>query len=163
MHPQDLEKALASELQKVKSGKRVSIEDDDFPEVVTKYLNANFYVHRSAATMKRDEFKAILDSLKEESWPKKLATPGKAKDENAPKSTLVWIGKEQEFGWLWMHLELTAPKVESDNEKLWMVNRILFDSVERQENTVAVDSVSNKKFKLQFRIDEEFQELKPAK
>ena len=161
LHPQDLEKALTSELREAMPEKRVSIDDADFPEVTTVYLSSHFFLRSSAAAMKREEFKAILEPMKI-NWPtvesSSLVSPA-----NKDRSTLKWIGMEQERGWLWIHLELTAPKFDPDRQKLWFVNRILLDSVERQENTVAIDPVETKKYSLQFRTNAEFQEMNAAK
>jgi len=163
LHPQDLEKALTTDLYSARPDKRLSIDDANFPEVATKYLSSHFCLRRSASAMKREEFKAISEQTKLKSWTK-LETESTTEDEaKQDRSSLKWIGMEQERGWLWIHLELTAPSIDPERQKLWFVNRILLDSVERQENTVAVDPVSTKKFALQFRSGDEFREMKPAK
>lgn len=64
-------------------------------------------------------------------------------------------------GWLWIHLELSQPSVQPELHKLWFVHRILLDTVERQENTLAIDPTRMEKYSLQFRSGLEFQEMKP--
>ncbi len=163
LHPQDLEKSLNAELVRHRPRQHLSIDDDGFPAIATMYFGSHFFVRRTPAALKREELNAILESSKSKSWATAESALTKMDELFQEQSSLKWIGMEQERGWLWIHLELTAPSVEPARHKLWMVNRILVDSVERQENTVAIDPVDTKKFSLQFRSGEEFQELKPAK
>lgn len=163
LHPQDLEKALSNEWYRDKPSQHVSIEDDNFPEIAKKYFGSHFFIRRSPAALKSAELKAILESSKSKSWAKMEDTSTKKDEIDPEQSSLKWVGTEQERGWLWIHLELIAPRFDATRQKLWMVNRILVDSVERQENTVAIDPVTAKKFSLQFRSLEEFQEMKPLK
>ncbi len=163
LHPQDLENALTKELFSDKPERRASIDDDNFPAVATKYLDHCFYLRRTPIAMNRVEFKAVMESNQSNDWVKSVAVSTTKSEASPVRSSLKWIGMEQERGWLWIHLELTPPAMESETQKLWMVNRILIDSVERQENTVAIDPASTKKFHLQFRAGNEFQEFKPAK
>ena len=154
LHPQDLETTMSTEAFKNDTSKRISIDDDGFSELATKYLGANFFVRRSPLAMNKEEFKAILRS-------------GSKSDTNETSdsavSTVKWIGMERERGWLWIHLEMTQPNVHVERQKLWLVHRIFLDTVERQENTIAVDPTANNKFSLQFRAGEEAQEMKPKK
>ena len=163
LHPQDLEKAMSTELQNAQRTQRVSIDDDGFPDLATKYLSSHFYVRRSPLAMNNEEFSAILRSSNSIAWTASASDRKSNGDSDQDQSSLKWIGMEQERGWLWIHLELTQPNVQLERQKLWMVNRILLDSVERQENTLAIDPVSIRKFSLQFRSGEEFQEMKPKK
>ena len=163
LHPQDLEKALSAELKSENGGSQIGVDDANFPEIAIKYLNAYFYAHRTPLTTKKQEFLEVMESLKKKSWAAKDAAAASTEAANAERSSLKWIGMEQERGWLWMHFEMTAPSFDSEKEKLWFVNRILIDSTERQENTLAIDPVVTKKFSLQFRSGEEFQEMKPTK
>ena len=146
LHPQDLEKALNAERSKDKPNERVSIDDDGFSDLATKYLGSRFFVRRTPLAMNTEEFKAILRS---ETKP-------------APElvSSIQWVGMEQERGWLWIHLGLTQPSVQPEQHKLWFVHRILLDTVERQENTIAIDPTRTEKYSLQFRSGQEFQEMK---
>lgn len=167
LHPQDLENALTKELYPDKPNQRLSIDDDSFPEIATKYLEHHFYLRRTSSALKREELKAILDSTKSELWAKAKVESTTKDDASKERSSLKWVGMEQERGWLWIHLELSAPSVDDERHKLWFINRILIDSVERQENTVAIDPVSidsvAKKFSLQFRSGEELHEMKATK
>ena len=163
LHPQDLEKAMNAELQKAHRTEQVSIDDDGFPDLATNYLASHFYVRRSPLAMNNEEFNAILRSSKITSWITSVSAKTSNEDSDRDRSTLKWIGMEQERGWLWIHIELTQPSIQLEKQKLWMVNRILLDSVERQENTIAIDPVLSRKFSLQFRTREEFQEMKPKK
>ncbi len=161
LHPQDLEKAMSAELQKGQHAQPVSIDDDGFSDLATRYLSYHFYVRSSSLAMNRQEFAAILRSSRAHAWKTTDPTTKGASDQD--NSSLKWIGMEQERGWLWIHLELTQPSFQPERQKLWIVNRLLIDAVERQENTVAIDPVSTRKFSLQFRSGEEFQEMKPKK
>jgi len=153
LHPQDLETAISKERFVNQPGKKISIDDEDFPEVAMEYLNRHFFLRISPLALNQEEFKAILRSQ----------SARKAGEESPrEQSTLKWVGKEAERGWLWIHLELNQPTIEPERQKIWFVHRLLIDSVERQENTIAIDPTASKKFSLQFRIGEEFQEMKPS-
>ena len=153
LHPQDLETAISKERYVDQPGKKISVDDEDFPDIALEYLNRHFFLRSSPIAMNKNEFKAILRSHS-----------ARKAGEDLPKeqSSLKWVGKEAERGWLWIHLELTPPSIESERQKLWFVHRLLIDSVERQENTILIDPTSTKKFSLQFRSGEEFQEMKPS-
>jgi len=152
LHPQDLETAISKDRFIDQPGKKISIDDEDFPEIAMEYLKRHFFLRSSPLAMNKEEFKAILRSQS-----------ARKAGEESPKeqSTLKWVGKEAERGWLWIHLELTQPTIVPERQKLWFVHRLLIDSVERQENTIAIDPTASKKFSLQFRTGEEFQEMKP--
>lgn len=147
LHPQDLERALSAERSQEKPNERVSVDDDGFSDLATKYLGTRFFVRRTPHAVNAEEFKAILQS----------------ETKTAPElvSSIKWVGMEQERGWLWIHLELTQPSVQPELHKLWFVHRILLDTVERQENTIAIDPTRTEKYSLQFRSGLEFQEMKP--
>ena len=161
LHPQDLEKAMSEGLQKKERAQPVSIDDDGFSKLATRYLSSHFYVRRSPLAMNSEEFTAILRSSKTLSWTSSASDRTTKGASDQDQSSLKWIGMEQERGWLWIHLELRQPSFQPERQKLWIINRILLDSVERQENTIAIDPVSTRKFSLQFRSGEEFQEMKP--
>ena len=154
LHPLDLETAMSEELFKQEPSKRVSIDCDGFPDLATKYLSENFFVRRTPIEMSNIEFKTGLR-------PK--SKPTSTEDVDQVESTLKWIGMERERGWLWIHVEMTQPSVQVERQKLWLVHRLLLDTVARQENTIAIDPTATKKFSLQFRSGEEFQEMKPKK
>ncbi len=162
LHPQDLEKAMSAELQIGEHAQPVSIDDAGFSDLATRYLSSHFYVRSSSLAMNSQEFAAILRS-RAHAWTTTASDPTTKGASDQDNSSLKWIGMEQERGWLWIHLELTQPSFQTERKKLWIVNRILINAVERQENTVAIDPVSTRKFSLQFRSGEEFQEMKPRK
>jgi hypothetical protein len=153
LHPQDLETAISKERYVNQPGKKISVDDEDFPDIAIEYLNRHFFLRSSPLAMNKDEFKEVLRSQ-----------AARKVGEELPKeySSLKWVGKETERGWLWFHLELSQPTIEPEREKLWFVHRLLIDSVERQENTILIDPTFSKKFSLQFRSGEEFQEMKPS-
>ena len=153
LHPQDLELAISKERFRDQPGKKISIDDEDFQEAAIEYLNRHFFLRSSPLAMNKEEFKAILHSQTKEK---------EREDSPVDQSTLKWVGKESEKGWLWIHFELTQPTVDLERQKIWFVHRLLVQSVERQENTIAIDPTVSKKFSLQFRLGEEFQELKPT-
>ena len=108
LHPQDLERALSAERSQEKPNERVSVDDDGFSDLATKYLGTRFFVRRTPHAVNAAE-----------------------------------------------------PSVQPELHKLWFVHRILLDTVERQENTVAIDPTRAEKYSLQFRSGLEFQEMKP--
>jgi len=154
LHPQDLETAMSENLFKQEPSKRVSIDDDGFPDLATKYLGSDFFLRRTSLEMRNEEFKA---------WLRSTSKPTSNEVLEPVESTLKWIGMERERGWLWIHFEMTQPSVEVETEKLWFVHRLLLATVARQENTIAIDPTEVKKFSLQFRSGEEFHEMKPKK
>ena len=154
LHPQDLETAMSESLFKEEPSKRVSIDDGGFPDLATKYLSSNFFVRRTPLEVSNKEFK---ESLRSKSKPTTI------EEGEEMESVLKWIGMERERGWLWIHFEMTQPSVQAETQKLWFVHRLLLDTVARQENTIAIDPTATKKFSLQFRSGEEFQEMKPKK
>ena len=152
LHPQDLEAAIDKELFKDARTNKVGMDDEGFSDVATQYLTSHFFLRRTPQALNKDEFKAIMGS-----------NPKSREAFDSDSSTLKWIGKEQERGWLWIHLELTPPSLDAERQKLWFVHSLLIASVERQENTIAIDPVASEKFSLQFRTGLEFQEMKAKK
>ena len=47
LHPQDLERALSAERSQEKPNERVSVDDDGFSDLATKYLGTRFFVRRT--------------------------------------------------------------------------------------------------------------------
>ena len=162
MHPQDLEMAMSADLFKDQPTKRASVDDVDFPALATRYLKSHFFLRRTPLVMTKEEFSAILRA--EGTGEPRIA---KASDQdssfNQDRSTLKWEGMEQEKGWLWLHFQISPPKIQTDRQKLWMVHRLLIGVVERQENTIAIDPTTTEKFSLQFRKGTEFEEMKLKK
>lgn len=168
LHPQDLELAMTNEMFAGDVTKKVSTEDSEFPAQVTEYLGRHFFLRKTPKAMNEVELDAILRAelkteLSLQSQPKK---GGSAENESSGKpkperSAVQWVGMEQEKGWLWLHIEVSPPTFEPSREKLWLVHRLLLESVGRQENTISVDPTDSKKFSLQFQQGASFREFKP--
>jgi len=157
LHPQDLELSMNLEAARANPAlnRKYGVEDADFPENATLYINQHLFLRRSADATSLTELTAILES--EARAESKIVSDGKSGSE--PRSKIKWVGMEQEKGWLWIHLEMQAPAWNSEEEKLWMINELLLDHVPRQENTMAVDPVKHPKFSLQFKKDQRIREL----
>jgi hypothetical protein len=158
LHPQDLEAAMSRELYGDQAGRKVSTEETGFALLAIKYLDRHFFFRRTPAAMNLDEIRAILRSE---------AAVGSAESQSklqsaepaSERSSLKWVGSEQERGWLWIHLEMKQPSIEKDMHRLWFVHRLLLDHVDRQENTISMDPVNTPKLSFQFKKDEEIREL----
>jgi hypothetical protein len=160
LHPQDLEAAMTAERATQGATDKASIEDPNFSQDVTRYLQRYFYLRRTPLAMNSQELAAILKSEVTNSGPDKL---NESTDTKSERSSLAWVGMEQERGWLWLHFELKQPVVAPEQQKLWLVHRLLLDTVERQENTLAIESEPSKKFSLQFQLGTEFKEFSASK
>jgi hypothetical protein len=141
LHPQDLERALARE-----NGAPVSIDDRDFQDKATPFLNRHFAIlHAPESISSKDLLTAI------------------ERDEKLfPQSELRWIGMEPERGWLWIHLELTPPSDRSTSgsgNTPWLIHSIFLDTIDRQENSVRIIH-RTKRYALQFQRGNEAQRLK---
>ena len=154
LHPQDLEAAMTADLFRDNSSKKVSAEDPNFPELAQKYLSQCFFIRRTPFAMSLEETMAILSVERSPD----LATD-KSNEILAERSTLKWVGTEQEKGWLWIHLEMKPPETKKGEHKLWLVHRVLLEHVVRQENTVSIDPAVSPKFALQFKKGEDVREL----
>jgi len=158
LHPQDLELSMNLEAARMNPAldRKYGVEDKDFPENATLYINQHLFLRRSAAATTLAELTAILES--EARSESKIASDDKTGSERF-RSEIKWVGMEQEKGWLWIHLEMQSVAWNSEEEKLWMINELLLDHVPRQENTMAVDPVTQPKFSLQFKKDQRIREL----
>jgi hypothetical protein len=119
----DLERAL-----RLVAGKKIDIEDDSqVDELVTRYVTENFYL-------------AVAPKLA------KPETPNQASDKplsreivleipDAPKESIIFIGKEFETKWIWIYFELQPPIGE---EPIVLVNRVLFEVNSGQINTCLI-------------------------
>lgn len=158
LHPQDLEAAMSSDLFPDDPSKKVSAEDRNFPELVQKYLSQCFFIRRTPFTMSLEETVSVLTAERSSD-----STTNKASEITADRSTLKWVGAEQEKGWLWIHLEMKPPEAKKGEHKLWLVHRVLLEHVVRQENTVSVDPAVSPKFALQFKKGEDVREMTASK
>lgn len=154
LHPLDLENAMS-----VGAPKRRSIEDDDFPKQTMEYLKNQFFVVQAPKDLAEiDIQKQIAAPETKETTPtEKPVAPWLSENH---RSTLEWVGMEQERGWLWIYVEMKFPKPNPDQSKLWFVNRLLIDHVDKQENSLLLDSVTKPKYSLQFKKDEWVKALK---
>lgn len=160
LHPQDLEAAMAVDSSHQNRGQRISIEDREFSTKAIEYLSSRFFVRRTPLAMNQTEMRTILHSESlHNSTPDSTTSNAKSNSE-VSQSKLRWVGMESDKGWLWIHLELQLPEVESGRHRLWMINRILLDHVEKQENSVTLDPTVTPKYSLQFKLGEEFQPMR---
>ena len=158
LHPQDLEAAMTSDLFRNDPSKKVSAEDRNFPELAQKYLSQCFFIRRTPLAMSLEETMAALTD--ERSSDSKSNQAGEIP---ADRSTLKWVGTEQEKGWLWIHFEMKPPETKKGEHKLWLVHRVLLEHVVRQENTVSIDPAVSSKFALQFKKGEDVREMTSPK
>lgn len=154
LHPLDLENAMSEG-----APKRHSIEDDDFPKHTLEYLSQQFYVQQTPADLSGPEIQKHIAAPE----PKDSASSDKPKLDwmnEANRSTLKWVGMEQERGWLWIYVEMKFPEPKQGKFKQWFVNRILIDQVDKQENSLLIDAVTKPKYSLQFKKDDWVKPLK---
>lgn len=137
VHPQDLERAISQS-----RGDSASLEDPDFSEQATRFLNQQFAIVYASNSMSHSELIAAMDG-----------------DEPPKRSELSWVGMEPERGWLWIHLEMTPPNNNSPDHPAWLVHRIFLDQIDRQENSVRIINGKNR-YSLQFRRGHEAQAMK---
>jgi len=107
LHPQDLEAAMTSDLFRNDPSKKVSAEDRNFPELAQKYLSQCFFIRRTAFAMSLEETTAALNDERSSD-----STSNQAGEIPADRSTLKWVGTEQEKGWLWIHFEMKPPETK---------------------------------------------------
>jgi hypothetical protein len=159
LHPQDLENAMQVETNrasietsktKATAVEKIGIEDKEFDGAVLEFIESHLFLQRTPTAMTHKELTALME----------LNRYSKRADAAEQRSRLKWIGKEQEKGWIWLHLEMTPPTIDPVSQKLWLIHDVLIDHVARQENTMAVDPTVNTKFSLQFKSDTTIQEFK---
>lgn len=155
LHPQDLETAMTADLLAANRSSKVSIDESNFAELALPYFEKCFFLRRTPSAMNRDELASILKQDAQESERKESEHK-----ESADRSSLKWIGMEQERGWLWIHLEMSQPKLESGRQKLWISNALLLSIVNKQENTISIQPDQGPKVSMQFRLGTEIQEMK---
>lgn len=156
VHPQDLEKELSKAV-----GKSISVEDEQFPQLVTDFLNDQFFVLRVPVDLGQQEIHQRNSEISKGTLRgAESTTLTETADENHHKdqtrSNLKWIGMESERGWVWIYLEMYPPRLERTNGlRDWLVHQLFLDTVERQENSVVIypqpRTTSSKKYSLQFK------------
>jgi hypothetical protein len=147
LHPQDLERSMKawrtsslppnstpSEIEAALKG--CSVEDREFEELVVNYLDSQFFLRRAPVAMQQDELEKVLNATKRE-----------AKD----FSKLKWVGREQEKGWLWIHLEMQPPEADLAVYRVWLCHQLFMEAVSRQENSVVVQPSKQIKYSLEYK------------
>jgi hypothetical protein len=171
LHPQDLERAMSAA-----AGKPISMEDEDFSETALAYLNQQFFICRRPDG---SDLKGLVEALdagasgKQVAESVPIAAQGTARTNlgasdrpiagaiaDDERSTLKWVGMENERGWLWVYLELVPPTLESGTQA-WLVHRVLLDTVERQENSVSILIERSNRYALQFKKGTPGQAMRP--
>jgi len=148
LHPQDLERAMATSRQAA-----VSLEDDSFPTAATEFLEDQFFIVRVPETL---DANALRERLK--NHPSREAKKVPASEE---RSQLRWVGMEQERGWLWIHLEMVPPTASPSGQQDWLVHRVFLDQIERQENSVRILQ-GGIRYSLQYKKEEPVQKMQSA-
>jgi hypothetical protein len=147
LHPQDLERSMKAwrtsslspnstpaEIEAALKG--CSVEDREFEELVVNYLDSQFFLRRAPVAMQKEELEKVVNSTKRE-----------AKD----FSKLKWVGREQEKGWLWIHLEMQPPEADLAVYRVWLCHQLFMEAVSRQENSVVVQPSKQIKYSLEYK------------
>lgn len=172
VHPQDLEKELSKVV-----GKSISIEDQQFPQLVTNFLNDQFFVLRLPVDLVQQEVDQRISEISKgalreagTSATDKTATEETSdviSREDPTRSRLKWIGMESERGWIWIYLEMYPPRLEAtDRLRDWLVHQLFLETVERQENSVVIypqpRTTSSRKYSLQFKKGQPSAMMRPS-
>ena len=147
LHPQDLERSMKAwrtsslspnstpaEIEAALKG--CSVEDREFEELVVTFLDSQFFLRRAPIAMQKEELEKVVNSTKRE-----------AKD----FSKLKWVGREQEKGWLWIHLEMQPPEADLAVYRVWLCHQLFMEAVSRQENSVVVQPSKQIKYSLEYK------------
>lgn len=151
LHPQDLEQSmqrwrLSQSRNELQEGRPVEallagcrVEDVDFESHAIEFLNQHFYLFYPQADQAALQKSDSKDSLANE--------PGS-------KSKLVWVGKEYEKAWVWLHMELHPPTQPADDLQLHLCHKVFLGEIPEQENSVLVEQSGRPRFSLQFKGEE---------
>jgi hypothetical protein len=150
LDPRDLESAMSVDFFWSPSDQKVSVTDDNFAELATRYLSQYFSIRRTPIATTAAELESLLKE--------KAAVPKPA--ESTDQSVISWVGMEPEQGWLWLHFEMSQPEVDESRHKLWLVHQLLLDTVANQENSILIDPRKSQRFSLQFRWGAAVREFK---
>jgi hypothetical protein len=147
LHPQDLERSMKAwrtsslspnstpaEIEAALKG--CSVEDREFEELVVTFLDSQFFLRRAPIAMQKEELEKVVNSTKRE-----------AKD----FSKLKWVGREQEKGWLWIHLEMQPPEADLAVYRVWLCHQLFMEAVSRQENSVVIQPSKQIKYSLEYK------------
>jgi hypothetical protein len=158
LHPQDLEQSmqrwrLSQSRDELDKGRPVEallagcrVEDPHFETHAIEFLNQNFFLYH------QDADKKLVHSQGSE---------GSSSDESNPKSRLVWVGKEYEKAWVWLHMELHPPTQRSSDSQLYLCHKVLLGEIPEQENSVLVEQSGRQRFSLQFKGEDIARPLAP--
>jgi len=174
IHPQDLEQSmqrwrLSQSSNDQLTGQSVAallagcrIEDPDFESHAIEFLGQHFFLFLPDPVDRRalgDKRGGPRISLEDQSA---IAT------QNAEaRSRLVWVGKEYEKAWVWLHMELHPPQrsiqlQQPDREvRLHLCHKVLLGEISEQENSILVEPGDGQKFSLQFKGDDVAKPLEP--
>jgi hypothetical protein len=163
LHPQDLEQSMQrwrlsqshDELQngELQKGRPVEallagcrVEDPEFESHAIEFLNQHFFLYHQEADKKRDHPNGSIASTAQEPHS---------------KSKLVWVGKEYEKAWVWLHMELHPPEKQLPDSQLYLCHKVLLGEIPEQENSVLVEQSGRPRFSLQFKGEEIAKPLEP--
>lgn len=157
LHPQDLEQSLQRWLlgqsrDGVQNGRPIEallagcrVEDPDFETHAVDFLNQHFFLYHQEATKKSSSSQGSSEVF----------------IETNPKSKLVWVGKEYEKAWVWLHMELHPPQQLASGSRLYLCHKVLLGEIPEQENSILVEQQGRQRFSLQFKGNELAKPLEP--
>jgi hypothetical protein len=158
LHPQDLEQSmqrwrLSQSRDELQKGRPVEallagcrVEDPDFEIHAIAFLNQHFFLYHQEADKKPVRIEEVM---------------GTSSNEPHAKSKLVWVGKEYEKAWVWLHMELHPPQQPSSDSRLYLCHNVLLGEIPEQENSVLVEQQGRQRFSLQFKGNEVAKPLEP--
>ncbi len=151
LHPQDLEQSmqrwrLSQSRDEMQKGRPVEallagcrVEDPDFETHAIEFLNQHFFLYYQEADKKLGHSQGSSEASLSEAHP---------------KSKLVWVGKEYEKAWVWLHMELHPPRQPASDSRLYLCHKVLLGEIPEQENSVLVEQHGRQRFSLQFKDNE---------
>ena len=158
LHPQDLEQSmqrwrLSQSRDELEKGRPIEallagcrVEDPDFESHAIEFLNQNFFLYHQEADKKLSQSEG---------------SPGISSNESISKSKLVWVGKEYEKAWVWLHMELHPPIQPASESRLYLCHKVLLSEIPEQENSVLVEQSGLQRFSLQFKGEDIAKPLVP--
>ncbi|XZE22067.1 DUF6702 family protein [Pirellulaceae bacterium SH449] len=159
LHPQDLEQSmqrwrLNQSRDEIRSGRPVEallagcrVEDAEFENHVVEFLNQHFFLSTETPVPSQGN---------------EAAGNSEVQLEPANRSQLVWVGKEFEKAWVWLHMELHPPKRANTSDTLFLCHKVLLGEIPEQENSIVVEQAGRNRFSLQFSGDQIAKPLEPA-
>ena len=158
LHPQDLEQSMqrwriSQSRDELEKGRPVEallagcrVEDPDFESHAIEFLNQNFFLYHREAGEKLNHSEGSLEA---------------SSNEANSKSKLVWVGKEYEKAWVWLHMELHPPKQPASDSRLYLCHKVFLGEIAEQENSVFVEQSGRQRFSLQFKGNDTAKLLEP--